>query len=41
VFVERKIIGRLHDSLSRSHFSALGRAKDLKETIVNISMKLS
>ncbi|XP_048743567.2 leukotriene A-4 hydrolase-like isoform X1 [Ostrea edulis] len=33
VFVERKITGRLHSGQSLSHFMALGRAKDLNETI--------
>lgn len=35
VFVERKITGRLHNSDALSQFMAAGRAKDLRETIVN------
>ena len=35
VFVERKITGRLHKSQALLEFMAAGRAKELKETIVN------
>lgn len=41
VFVERKITGRLHSGQSLSHFMALGRAKDLNETIVNTCISQS
>ncbi|XP_061187938.1 leukotriene A-4 hydrolase-like isoform X2 [Saccostrea echinata] len=33
VFVERKITGKLHNSVPLSEFMAIGRAKELKETI--------
>ena len=36
VFLERKITGRLHKSQALLEFMAAGRAKELKETIVNI-----